>query len=92
MMMPQPIIGTRFWNTALKLVMMAVMRSISRSSSSGIATTVVQNSTKEMAAPTAVPTIRKPMPSGVVVTTSMKAPMDEKDLKPKKIASSILTS
>ena len=32
------------------------------------------------------------MPSGVVVTTFTKASIEEKDLKPKKIASSILTS
>jgi hypothetical protein len=63
----------RFWNTALKLVMMAVMRSISRSSSSGIAITVVQNSTKAEACAYPEPTIRKPIPSGVVVTTSKKA-------------------
>ena len=59
----QPTIGTGLMTTARTLVIIAVTKSTSRSSSSGNDTTVSENRISESAAPIMLPTIRKISPS-----------------------------
>ena len=65
----QPIIGTGLVTTARTLVIIAVTKSTSRSSSSGNDTTVSENRISDSAAPTALPMARNTSPSLVVSTT-----------------------
>ena len=65
----QPIIGSGLVTTARTLVIIAVTKSTSRSSSSGNDTTVSENKISDSAAPTALPIARNSRPSLVVSTT-----------------------
>src|SRR6202158_2444872 len=73
MIAAQPIIGTGLATTARTLVIIAVTKSTSRSSSSGNDTTVSENKISDSAAPTALPMTRNHSPSLVVSTTVMNS-------------------
>src|SRR6185295_9524004 len=69
----QPIIGSGLVTTARTLVIIAVTKSTSRSSSSGNDTTVSENNISDSAAPTALPMARNNSPSLVVSTIVMNS-------------------
>src|SRR5450756_2017825 len=69
----QLIIGSGLVTTARTLVINAVTKSTSRSSSSGNDTTVSENRISDSAAPTALPMARNTSPSLVVSTTVMNS-------------------
>src|SRR5689334_18903619 len=75
----QPINGSGLVTTARTLVIIAVTKSTSRSSSSGNDTTVSENRISDSAAPTALPMARNSSPSLVVSTTVMNSARLPKD-------------
>ena len=81
----QPIIGSGLVTTARTLVIIAVTKSTSRSSSSGNDTTVSENRISDSAAPTALPMARNNSPSLVVSTTVMNSlQAGERGVEPEK--------
>ena len=74
MMAAKNTIGTGFIATALTLVIMAVTKSTSRSSTSGNDTTEIENRSADRNAPTMLPTTRNIRPSVVVKTTRKNSP------------------